>query len=105
MDVDTLTSLVLSMPQTVRNKNREVPDFRVAGKIFATLPSDQHLILKFTPEQQRMTMQSDPQIFSPVDGAFGGRGWTNVKIAALDEAAALSALSLAWCNVAPNQNQ
>ena len=104
MDVETLTSLVLSMPDAKRSSRQNVPDFRVAGKIFASLPSSQFLVLKLTPEQQETTIRSDPEIFSPVDGTFGGQGWTNARISALNEAAALSAITLAWCNVSPDSD-
>lgn len=101
MKVDTLKSLVLSLPEAQSSEHMGVPDFRVAGKIFATLPSNQHLVLKLTVEQQKMVIRSDPELFSPVGGAWGERGWTIAEIASLYEAPALSALIMAWTNVAP----
>lgn len=101
MRTEDVIDLVLTMPGARRSAHAESPDFRVAGKIFATLPSKQHLVLKLTVEQQVMVMTSDPGIFSPVEGAWGDRGWTNALISALDYASALAVLSLAWTNVAP----
>ena len=101
MKVDALTSLVLSLPEVRSSVHMDVPDFRVAGKIFATLPSNQHLVLKLTLEQQKMVIASDPELFAPVDDAWGDRGWTIAEIASLDEASALSSLIMAWTNVAP----
>lgn len=102
MNIETLTSLALTLPDATRSEHFDSPDFRVSGKIFATLPSDQIMVLKLTPEQQGMVTKSDAAIFSPVDGGWGKRGWTNADIAALDEAAALSALIMAWLNAAPD---
>jgi len=101
MEVDTLKSLVLSLPEVQSSVHMDVPDFRVNGKIFATLPSNQHLVLKLTVEQQKMVISSDPGLFAPVDDAWGERGWTIADIAALDEAEALSSVIMAWTNVSP----
>lgn len=101
MDIEDLIALALELPDTRQSGNVETPDFRVAGKIFATLPSNVHLVLKLTLEQQEMVIQSDPKIFAPVEDAWGERGWTNATISTLDEASALSSLIMAWGNVAP----
>jgi YjbR len=100
MKLDALVGLVKTLPEVRQSEHVETPDFRVAGKIFATLPSSHHLVLKLTPEQQGMVMQSDPAMFSAVEGAWGDRGWTNAEIAKLDDVSALSALIMAWTNVA-----
>jgi len=102
MDIEDLTALILTLPDARRSTNAESPDFRVAGKIFATLPSRQHLVLKLSNSQQEMVIASDPQIFSVVPDGWGARGWTNANITELDEASALSALIMAWSNAAPN---
>ena len=102
MKVGVLKSLVLSLPGVQTSEHMDVPDFRVGGKIFATLPSNQHLVLKLTVEQQNMVIRSDPELFSPVDGAWGDRGWTIAEIESLYEAPALSGLIMAWTNVAPD---
>lgn len=103
MQVEDIVDLILSMPRARRSAHADSPDYRVAGKIFVTMPSKQHLVLKLTVEQQAMVISSDPDIFAPVEGAWGERGWTNANIDALDNASALAVLSLAWTNVAPKE--
>ncbi len=101
MDIEDLTALILTLPDARRSSNADSPDFRVGGKIFATLPSSQYMVLKLSLEQQDMVIVSDPQIFSVVPDGWGARGWTNAAIETLDEASALSALIMAWGNAAP----
>jgi hypothetical protein len=77
------------------------PDFRVKGKIFATLTlNEDRGMVKLTPEQQTDYMTVDPQVFSPAAGAWGRQGCTIVE---LDDARAPSirkALQDAWRNIA-----
>jgi hypothetical protein len=49
------------------------PDFRVGGKIFASLgyPDDKHGMVKLTPEQQRTFQHKAPGVFQPCAGAWG----------------------------------
>ncbi len=60
------------------------PDFRVRGKIFATLgyPDDTHGMVKLTPEQQHDFIKSEPNVFAPSKGAWGRGGSTIVKLKA-----------------------
>lgn len=79
------------------------PDFRVAGKIFATLgwPDRACAMVKLTPEQQATFIARAPKIFVPVPGGWGLRGSTNVRLAAADDAALEGAVAAAWRNAAP----
>jgi hypothetical protein len=99
-----LVDLILSLPDARRSQQTAAPEFRVSGRIFATLPSNDRLLLKLTPEQQSMVLKSDPALFAPVEDAWGARGWTYAKVEALNPAAALSALMLAWSNAAPQSS-
>lgn len=58
------------------------PDFRIRGRIFATLgyPDEAWGMVKLTPERQRSFVQSDPDAFVPVKGAWGERGATYVRL-------------------------
>lgn len=58
-------------------------------------------MVKLTPEQQRMVVEAEPDIFRPVPGGWGKGGSTNVRLAAADATTLKSALTLAWSNVAP----
>jgi hypothetical protein len=71
------------------------PDFRVGGRIFATLAT-QHLAygnVKRTPEQQ---VEEMPEVFLPVGGGWGRTGMTHVRLAAASEDVLRGALQTAW---------
>ena len=77
------------------------PDFRVNGRIFATLHADRKSgMVKLTPDQQQRFMQSQPATFGPESGAWGRGGCTRVRLDAVDEDALGEALTLAWQNTA-----
>ena len=77
------------------------PDFRVRGKIFATLgyPDKAWGMVKLTPEQQRTFVQSDSAAFVPVKGAWGEQGCTNVQLSKAQEALLHEALAAAGGNI------
>ena len=98
--------LALDLPQAVENAHFGSPDFRVAGKIFASLSAERgSAVLKLRREQQDMLCSAEPALFSPVPGWWGQRGWTNLQLDPADEADATSALLMAWRNVAPKRLQ
>lgn len=74
------------------------PDFRVGGKIFATLgyPDAGWGMVKLTPEEQRLYVALDGGAFVPVKGAWGLRGCTNVRLRDASEAVVQEALESAW---------
>lgn len=79
------------------------PDFRVRGKIFATLgyPSVGWGVVKLTPQQQQAYARAEPDVFAPVKGTWGARGMTTVKLRAARKTTVRKALHAAWCNAAP----
>jgi hypothetical protein len=94
--------LALAFPETAESKHMGHPDFRVAGKIFATLSADEATgVVKLTPEQQAVFVRSEPAVYKPVNGAWGLRGWTRVELAAASEPSLHQALAQAWRNTAP----
>jgi hypothetical protein len=76
-------NLALALPNAVESEHMEHPDFRIGGKIFASLgyPDDQYGMVKLTPEQQRIFMKKAPTAFTPCAGAWGKRGATSVHLA------------------------
>jgi hypothetical protein len=75
------------------------PDFRVNGRIFATLRSDnRHGMVALTPDQQQTFMKDYPAAFSPEAGAWGRQGCTAVRLEVVDDDALGEALTLAWQN-------
>ena len=103
MTVATFRQMALALPETVEQGHMGHPDFRVKGKIFATLgyPDERWAMVKLTPEQQTAFMESAPQVFVPVQGGWGRKGATNVRLAEATRRALGPALATAWRNVAP----
>src|SRR5947208_14538049 len=68
--------IALSFPEAVESAHMSHPDFRVDGRIFATLgyPDEEWGMIKLTPEGQRSFVRTDPAVFRPVKGAWGRRG-------------------------------
>jgi hypothetical protein len=81
------------------------PDFRVRGKIFATLgyPDDGWGVVKLTPDEQQFFARIDPAIFRPVPGGWGKKGSTNVRLESATDDTLWPALVAAWRNVAPKR--
>ena len=79
------------------------PDFRVCGRIFATLgyPDKSHGMVKLTPEQQHYFSKDYPEAFQPVKGAWGRRGATCVNLKAARKDVLRKALHAAWHNTSP----
>ncbi len=74
--------MALSFPETEAKSHMGHPDFRVAGKIIATLgyPDKARGMVKLTPIEQRMFVEAEPKAFAPCSGAWGRRGATGVKL-------------------------
>jgi hypothetical protein len=102
---DDFRRMALSFPETTESSHMDHPDFRVCGKIFATLayPSDGLGMVKLTPEQQQEFVHDHPEIFVPVKGGWGLRGATHVRLKAATKAALRPALVAAWSNTAPKR--
>ena len=97
--------LALNLPETSEVGHMGHPDFRVGGKIFATLgyPDDGWAMLKLTPLEQMLVVQAEPEVFVPVKGGWGKRGATNVRLRGAKKTVMLKALAAAWRNTAPKQ--
>ena len=80
------------------------PDFRVGGRIFATLHGDQQFgMVKLTPEQQQQFVRQHPDTFAPESGAWGRQGCTSVLLKRADDDAVGEAMTLAWQNTVARQ--
>jgi hypothetical protein len=96
--------LALSLPEATEAEHMGHPDFRVRGKIFATLSPDETLgMVKLTPDLQAVFVRSEPKVFQPVNGAWGRGGATHIRLAAATEPSVRQALVVAWRNVAPKR--
>ena len=95
--------LALALPETSEVGHMGHPDFRVGGKIFATLgyPDGGWGMVKLTPDQQEALVSAEPSVFAPVKGGWGRGGATNVRLQEAKAASLRVALAMAWRNVAP----
>jgi len=77
----------------------------VGGKIFAILgyPDEESGMIKLTPEEQRKFVETNPDMFRPVEGGWGWRGNTSVYLPKTKIDRVCEALSTAWPNTAPKQ--
>ena len=93
------------MPEATESAHGGHPDFRVANKVFASLgvPDKAWGMVKLTPEQQDILVDAEPGAFKPAAGAWGRRGYTHVRLAAVDQKTLGSALAMAWRNTAPSK--
>jgi hypothetical protein len=93
----------LSMPAAVEAQHMGHPDFRVGGKIFATLdyPERGWGTVKLKPEDQEGFVRAAPDIFVPAKGAWGRAGATSVLLSGITAAGLRKALTAAWKYSAP----
>lgn len=94
--------MALSFEGAVESEHMDHPDFRVGGKIFATLgyPDKGSAMVKLTPEQQHEFNLAEPDVFVPVKGGWGRKGATTVRLKAAKRATVQKALEAAWRNAA-----
>jgi len=97
--------IALGLPEAVEGSHFGNADFRVGGKIFATLAleSEGYGVLLLTPGQQAGMVEDEPKIFSPVPGGWGRKGSTRVLLAEVAPDILGSALRTAWLRKAPKR--
>ncbi len=95
----------LSMPEATEGSHMGHPDFRVKGRIFATLFGQERglAMVKLKRPQQQEFVNSRPGAFAPIMGGWGRQGATEVRLADVDEATLRRAIITAWRNTAPKQ--
>ena len=105
MTAKDFRQIALSLPETEERAHMDHPDFRVAGKIFATLgyPDKTRGMVKFSPEDQHYFSKDYPDVFIPVKGAWGRRGATSVHLKAAKKETLRKAIQSAWRNTAPKR--
>ena len=90
--------IALSLGGAEESSHMGAPDFRVGGRIFATLASQGQGYgnLMLTPEQQREFVQELPEVFLPIPGGWGRMGMTHIRLAQANEDVLTGALRAAW---------
>jgi hypothetical protein len=95
--------IALSLPETEERSHMGHPDFRVSGKIFATLshPNEEYGVVLLSTADQKRFIRKRPVAFTPARGGWGRRGHTQVLLAAIDESPLREAVKAAWQKKAP----
>ena len=103
MTANEFRKLALSFPKAMESAHMHHPDFRVRGKIFATLGyrGKDSAVVKLTPDEQKEFVRGESKVFQPVKGAWGRRGYTSVHLPAAKIGLVRQALRAAWRNTAP----
>ena len=98
MNAEDFRRIALSFEGAEEGSHMGVPDFRVRGRIFATLASQDQGYgnLMLTPEQQADFVRELPEIFLPIPGGWGRMGATHIRLAQASEDVLAGALRTAW---------
>jgi hypothetical protein len=98
MNANDFRRIALSLDGAEEGSHMGHPDFRVGGRIFATLAAaDQgYGNLLLTPEQQAAFVEELPEVFIPIAGGWGKNGATHVRLSAASEDVVTGALRTAW---------
>ena len=90
--------IALSLEGAVEGSHMGAADFRVGGRIFATLASQDQGYgnLMLTPEQQAEFVRELPEVFLPIPGGWGKMGMTHIRLAQASEDVLAGALRAAW---------
>lgn len=105
MTVNQFRRMALSFPEVEERSHMDHPDFRVDGKVFATVgyPDNGWGMVKLTPEQQMVFVSANPGVFVPATGAWGLRGSTLVRLKAANADIVQEAMMAAWLGRAPKK--
>jgi hypothetical protein len=95
--------LALAFPGAEERAHMGHPDFRVGGKIFATLhaPDSGTGMVSLHPEQQELAIEAEPNAFRPAAGAWGRGGSTLVTLGLVSDEWLERTLDWAWAKRAP----
>jgi YjbR len=98
MTANDFRRIALSLEDAEESSHMGAADFRVGGRIFATLASvkDGYGNLMISPEQQAEFIAEQPDLFLPVHGGWGRMGITHIRLALANEDTLAGALHTAW---------
>ena len=98
MNADDFRRIALSLEGVEEGSHMGSADFRVGGRIFATLAAigKGYGNLLLTPDEQARFVEELPEVFIPVPGGWGRNGATHVRLDAANEDLLAGALRTAW---------
>ncbi len=90
--------IALSLEGAEEGSHFGAVDFRVGGRIFATLAAVKQGYgnLLLTPEQQAEFVAEQPELFLPISGGWGKNGATHIRLSEATEDVLSGALRAAW---------
>src|SRR5262245_17343260 len=105
MTIAEFRRMALALPEVTEGSHMGHADFRVAGKIFATLghPDARFGTLILSPLDQDLLLQNHPKAFTPAAGAWGRSGSTSVRLKDAPRRVVSLALESAWKRRASKQ--
>jgi len=103
--IDLFRRIACGLPGAEESAHMGNPDFRVGGRIFATLSGQARGrgVLKLTPEQQAVFVAELPEVFEPVQGGWGRNGMTYIVLERANEQTMRGGLMTAHRNVESKQ--
>jgi hypothetical protein len=98
MNAADFRRIALSLEGAEEGSHMGATDFRVGGRIFATLALVKEGFgnLMLTPEQQAAFVAEEPEVFVPIAGGWGRMGCTHLVLAKANEDLMAGALRTAW---------
>jgi len=98
MDAKDFRKMALGFDGAEEGSHMGAADFRVGGRIFATLASQDEGFgnLMLSPDLQRSLVAEAPDVFLPIAGGWGRMGCTHVRLAEASEDQVFTGLRLAW---------
>ena len=98
MNAADFRRIALSLEGAEEGSHMGAVDFRVGGRIFATLASQAQGYgnLMLTPEQQADFVGELPEVFLPIAGGWGRMGMTHIRLEEANEDVLTGALRAAW---------
>jgi hypothetical protein len=99
---DDVRAIALSLPETTEKTAWSMPTFRVAGKMFATLPEDETSMAVRCPKVERDELVlAEPEKFWIADHE-ASFAWVRVRLAALEDLDELRDILVdSWQQAAP----
>ena len=98
MNANDFRELALGFDDAEESAHMGAADFRVGGRIFATLAHENLGFgnLMLSPELQQSLIDEAPDVFLPVPGGWGRQGATHIRLAEATPEQLLQGLQLAW---------
>ena len=105
MTPNEFRELALSFPEAIESAHMRHPDFRVGGRIFATLgyPDEDFAMVKLSEDDQKEFVRTSPKVFTMAKGAWGRQGATTINLPAATIQIVRGALTAAWRKAEPKR--